>query len=99
MKTLNKEFVYKTFRFNIKVELNHNGNILTGKKGRTNHKITINDLGTSNWYKTAEIDAKEPEKMEVMIAGLENMAQDFVEERLQIGLSELEIKLMQLGFK
>ena len=97
MKTLNKEFVYKTYRFNIKVELNHKAERHVG--GKVTHKITMNDMGASNWYKTVEVDAADPKKMETMLTGLENMAKDFVEERLGFGLSEMEIKLMQLGFK
>lgn len=94
MKTLNKIFEYKDYKFNIKVELNFSAERRPG--GLVLHKITLNDMGISNFYKTLPVATSEIERI---IELLENVAKEWVDERLGLGLSEIEIKLGQLGFK
>ena len=47
---MNKIHQYRGFTFNIKVELNHT--IEKRPNGLVQHKITFNDMGPGNYYKT-----------------------------------------------
>ena len=49
MKTLNKEFSYRGFVFNIKVELHAENERRIG--GKTKHRVTSNCMGANNYYR------------------------------------------------
>lgn len=85
MQTYNKQFSYKSFKFNIKLETFENDIA----------NITINDLGYSNFYMKKSINI---EKLEDSIYELENLAIKFVDSRTEESIIPLERKILNLGF-
>lgn len=91
---MNKIHEYRGFKFNIKVELNHT--VEKRPDGLRQHKITLNDMGPTNYYKTTLC------KTDNMIEYIHNMMEDaekWVDERIDESKS-YEVKLLEkMGFK
>ncbi len=91
-KEVNKIFEYKGYKFNIKVELHTKAERHAG--GKVWNKVTISDMGSGNWYKTAEVIT---EHIVLQINTLENMAKEYVDKRDT--RSDIEKELEKIGFK
>lgn len=85
MKIYNKEFNYKNFKFNIKLEV-LDINVIY---------LTINDTGYSNFYLRKLINI---ETIELSILEFEQRAKDFVNSRISTITTPLELKILELGF-
>lgn len=91
MSTYNKQFEYKNYKFNIKVEMNvepQPGKAILGR-----HRITVNDMGPSNFYHSQLVMDKE---LEHEMVEFERMAKNHVDRR-EINDPE-EIRMNKLGF-
>ena len=75
-KIMNKEYLYKNYKFNIRVSLN------TSTERRINgnnyHKVTISDMGSSNWFQEKEVLSIE---LLSIIENFEKLANDFVNDK------------------
>ena len=93
MGSMNKEFEYRGYRFNIKVELNYR--VERSMDGKHQHKITLNDMGPSNYYETKLTETCVLEEdIQLMIED----AQTWVDKR-EDGSKTFEEKLLaSLGF-
>jgi C4-type Zn-finger protein len=92
MNTKNKEFKYKDYNFNIKIELF--SSMERRLNGQVLHTLTINDMGASNFYIKKEIL---DENLEKEIFELENKAKLYVDNKSQT--REIDLRLEMLGFK
>lgn len=92
MNTKNKELKYKGYNFNIKIELF--SSVERRPNGKKWHTITINDMGTSNFYIKKEIL---DENLEKEIFELEHKAKLHVDNKSEI--REVDLRLEILGFK
>ncbi|MCF7834890.1 hypothetical protein K9M48_02430 [Candidatus Gracilibacteria bacterium] len=92
---MDKEFSYGGFRFNIKVELDHK--IERRPNGKRWHKVTVNDMGPSNYYKVAEFEELH------LLEGIKTMqqsAKNWVDQRTgNTPQSAIEQQLTAIGFK
>lgn len=91
MKSYNKEFEYKGYRFNIKVELNTK--IEKQLDGKLWHTIAVNDMGPSNYYRKFDVLDFD------LTTGISNAidhAKAHVDDKTQ--LSTAEKTLINLGF-
>lgn len=89
----NKEFQYKNYIFNIKIELD----VKIEKKpdGKRWHRITINDMGFGNFYKSYEFLSDSNIAEEVGKAT--SLAEEYVDRHNK--MSKTEEELIGLGFK
>lgn len=91
---MNKVHEYRGFTFNIKVELNHTIEKRPG--GLVQHKITINDMGPTNFYKTHLCETF------ALLDDINRMIEDaenWVDNRLDESKS-YEVRLLEsMGFK
>jgi len=92
MKTMNKEFRYKDFVFNISVELNTK--VEKRINGKRWHTITINDMRSDGYYKKQEVLSNQ---LETEIDKLKIAAMDFVDSDERYTSDEQ--LLLKLGFK
>jgi len=94
MSELNKQFQYGDHKFNIKVELNH----LVEKRigGKKEHRIILNHMGPSNYYRTSLCQTPELEKT---ISLMEGEAKSWVDSHKHENKSQEEKILEGLGFK
>lgn len=96
-KAMNKEFSYKDYKFNIKVELNSHFQEKKGNKGQNPvHRVQINDMGAANWCMSKDAST---DTLEKVIKELEGEAIKYAENRIYYGKSYEERILMDLGFK
>lgn len=89
---MNKQFEYRGYKFNIKIELNTR--VEKRINGDRYHTVTTNCLGYDNYYKKEEVNDK---LLEVFIHGCEAEAQKYVDRKLDG--NEIENRLSKLGFK
>ena len=94
MNTMNREFNYAGYRINVKVELRVRAEKHPG--GKVWHKITINDMGSCNYYQTREV---EDSNLVIAIDEMETAAKLWINTRE----SEMNLvgdkRLASLGFK
>ena len=86
-----KVFEFKDYKFCIKVELNAVDEKRTD--GKKYHRVTINDMGLSNWFRTKNVLT---EHLRMGISDLEILAMDFVNKRVYATVEERI--LSDLGF-
>lgn len=91
---MDKEFEYKGYKFNIKVELNTK--VEKGINGRKWHTVTINCMGYDNYYKKAEI---QDELLRNTVVAMEAQAIEYINVKGEVGKFEQEKLLEELGFK
>ena len=90
---MNKQFEYRGFNFNIKVELNTK--VEKRIDGERWHTITINCMDVDNYYKKEEVN----DKLLVMyVQDCERLAKKYVDEKLD-GKPSPDARLSELGFK
>lgn len=91
---MNKVHEYRGFKFNIKVELNHT--VERRPDGLRQHKITLNDMGPTNYYETYLCETDNLlDDINGMINNAEVWADDLIDER-----KSFEEKLLEsMGFK
>jgi catalase (peroxidase I) len=92
MNTKNKEFKYKNYNFNIKIELF--SEVERRPDGKAWHTITINDMGPSNFYQKKQVLDEDLEKE---IYALEQKAKDYVDNKIE--KRDIDLRLEKLGFK
>jgi C4-type Zn-finger protein len=92
MNTKNKEFKYKGYSFNIKIELF--SSIERRINGQVLHTLTINDMGASNFYIKKEVL---DENIEKEIFELEHKAKAYVDNKSET--REIDLRLEKLGFE
>jgi uncharacterized UPF0160 family protein len=92
MKEVNKIFTYKDHNFNIKVQLNYSSE--RGIIFKQYSRVIINNMGETNWLISTEI---ENHLVLETIDKLQKKAIDWVD-KIETR-SELELKLIELGFK
>ena len=92
MNTKNKEFKYKNYNFNIKIELFSEAE--RRLDGKVWHTITINDIGPSNFYQKKQVLDEDLEKE---ICALEQKAQDYIDNKIE--KRDIDLRLEKLGFK
>lgn len=91
---MNKQHEYLGYTFNIKVELNHR--IEKRINGKREHLITLNCLGSSNYYQTHFAETHNlTEIIELMVED----AEKWVDKQRNGDKSEEVILLESLGFK
>jgi hypothetical protein len=93
MGLMNKEFEYRGYTFNIKVEVNHTVNRHLG--GISRHKVTLNDMGPSNYYETRFCISIE---LPNCIDNMTGVAKKWVDKQLDNSRTEEEELLISLGF-
>lgn len=92
--TMNKQYVYRDYTFNIKVELHTRAERHPG--GRVWHTVIVNDMGMGSYYKKEEIEEKRLKmylKMDVRY-----MIEEYIDEQID-GKKGIEKDLEDLGFK
>ena len=92
MSTMNKQFDYKSYKFNMSVELN--ARVERGMDGKRLHKIITNELGFGNFYITSEV---EDDGLKEAISHHENKAKLYADSRTK-KLTALEELLSEWGF-
>ena len=91
---MNKQFEYRGYKFNIKVELRHT--VERRPNGAVLHMITVNDMGPGNYHKTAITDDT---KLIDTILGMELDARHWIDRREDGNKDPIIQKLEELGFK
>jgi len=89
---MNKEFEYRGYKFNIKVELNYR--VERRMNGDKWHLITINCMDCDNYYRKKDV---EDSKLELTIRLETELAKAHVDSRL--GPEEADPRLLALGFR
>lgn len=96
-KEMNKEFVYKDYKFNIKATLNAYYREIKDGKGRNPvHSIVIKDMGSLNWCMSKEAST---DSLEKDIKELEGEATRYAENLIAYEKSKEVRILIDLGFK
>ena len=90
---MNKQFEYRGFNFNIKVELNTK--VEKRINGERWHTITTNCMDVDNYYKEEEVSDK---FLVVCVQDCERLAKKYVDEKLD-GKPSPDARLSELGFK
>jgi hypothetical protein len=90
---MNKQFQYRGYKFNIKVELNYS--VERHPNGKKLHKITLNDMGVNNYSKSFEVE--EP-YITGTISALEITAQKYTDGKLD-GIPSVNQELTDMGFE
>ena len=90
---MNKQFEYRGFNFNIKVELSTK--VEKRIDGERWHTITINCMDVDNYYKKEEVNDK---FLVVCVQDCERLAKKYVDEKLD-GKPSPAVRLSELGFK
>lgn len=93
MKEMNKEFEYRGYKFNIKVELETR--VTKEINGDKYHTVLINDMGPGNYYKKEEV---RDSLLEKALYSLEKRAEDYVNKIID-GRPSHDERLTKLGFK
>jgi hypothetical protein len=94
MSAMNKEHEYGGYKFNIKVELNHR--VEKRIDGKREHKITVNDMGATNYYQT---HLAESHNLEEIITYMMEDAEKWVYNRTNCDKTQEQLLLENLGFK
>ena len=92
MQTVNKQFEYRGFKFNIKLELNTR--IEKRIDGDRWHTVTCNCIDVDNYYKKEEVLDK---FLEMQIYDSERYAKEYVDKKLD-GEKPVDKRLSDLGF-
>lgn len=90
---MNKEFEYRGYKFNIKVDLNIKAERRMG--GEVWHLITINCMDKDNYYKKEEVNDK---FLEIAVQDAERVAKKYIDEK-EDGRPSPNVRLSELGFK
>ena len=90
---MNKNFNYKSYEFNIEVELN--SRVEKRINGESFSKIRLSHLGGANFYKNIEVNNKD---LLFKINELEQEAKDWVDKREKVIYTDLESQLIKQGF-
>jgi len=90
---MNKQFVYRGFSFNSKVELNTR--VEKRINGERRHTITTNCMDVDNYYKKEEVNDK---FLVMCVQDCERLAKKYVDEKLD-GKPSPDARLSELGFK
>lgn len=93
MKTLNKEFEYRGYKFNIKLET-HN-RVEKKSDGNIFHTITINSMGYDNYYKKQEVS---DDLVEIIVQAYEVGAKKYVDTQID-STTGIDKRFSELGFK
>lgn len=93
MNEMSKEFDYRGYKFNIKVELN--SIIEKTPNGKKWHNITINDMGVTNYYHKQSV---EDSLLIKTLSDMENEAKLWVDKRSYNNPTP-DSRLTELGFK
>ncbi len=91
--TMNKEFEYRSYKFNIKVELNTK--VEKKLNGDRWHTVTTNCMGADNYYKKEKVNDR---LLVLHVISCESDAKKYVDEKLG-GKPSPNEKLSELGFK
>jgi len=91
--TMNREFHYRSYKFNVKVELNTKIEKRMG--GDSFSRITLNDMGGTSYYEVKEVNNQ---ILTESIQKMENDARHFVDIREKKEFSPLQASLLELGF-
>ena len=94
MSAMNKEHEYGGYKFNIKVELNHR--VEKRIDGKREHKITVNDMGATNYYQT---HLAESHNLEEIITYMMEDAEKWVYNRTNCDKTQEQLLLESMGFK
>lgn len=89
---MNKNFNYKSYEFNIEVELNSRVDKINGESFS---KIRLSHLGGANFYKNIEVNNKD---LLFKINELEQEAKDWVDNIKKVVYTDLESQLINQGF-
>lgn len=90
-KSMSKVFAYKNYKFNVKVELDFR--VEKKINGNRFHRVTMSDMGSSNWFQEKEVLTKE---LSETISHFQIQAEMFVDDRDK--RSEEEKFLASIGF-
>jgi hypothetical protein len=90
---MNKQFEYRDFNFNIKVELNTK--VEKRIDGERWHTVTTNCMDGGNYYKKEEVNDK---FLVPYILACERLAEKCIDEKID-GKSSPDARLSELGFK
>ena len=90
---MNKQFEYRGFKFNIKVELNTK--VEKRIDGERLHTVTTNCMDADNYYKKEEVNDK---FLVMCVQDCETIAKKYVDEKLD-GKQSPDERLSKLGFK
>lgn len=90
---MNKEFEYRGFNFNIKVELNTK--VEKRINGERWHTVTINCMDFDNYYKKEEVNDK---FLVLYVQKCEKQAKNYIDTKLD-SRSSSDVRLLKLGFK
>jgi hypothetical protein len=90
---MNKQFEYRGFNFNIKVELNTK--VEKRIDGERWHTVTTNCMDVDNYYKKEEVNDN---FLVMCVQDCERLAKKYVDEKLD-GKPSPDARLSELGFK
>lgn len=90
---MNKEFDYRGYKFNIKVELNTR--VERRMDGERWHTVTTNCMDFDNYYKKEEVKDR---FLEVCVQDAERLAKQYIDEK-EDGKKSDDERLSALGFK
>ena len=90
---MNKQFDYKGYKFNIKVELNTR--VERGINGERWHTVTTNCIDFDNYYKKEEVKDK---FLEFCVQDTERLAKQYIDEK-EDGKKSSDDRLSSLGFE
>jgi hypothetical protein len=92
MKEMNKEFTYKGYTFNFCIELNVE--IERCPDGKRFHKVTVNDMGSTNYNETTLVDN---DQLALDLIAVEQSVKEWVDKRENV--DPLLNQLQLFGFK
>ena len=90
---MNKQFGYRSYNFNIKVEFNTR--VEKRIDGDRWHTVTTNCMDYDNYYEKEEVKDK---FLEIVVADAERYAKEYVNNKLD-GIKPHNERLSELGFK
>jgi len=93
MSVMNKEFDYRGYKFNIKVELNTRAE--RRMDGERWHTVTVNCMDFDNYYKKEEVKDR---FLELCVQDAERLAKQYIDEK-EDGKKPDDERLSALGFK
>jgi hypothetical protein len=90
----NKRYSYMNYNFNIKVQLNYIVERRPG--GKVTHRITVNDMGSSNYEQIYDMDATG--SLQLKLETIEGEIRLSCKARENLGKSPAQLLLESLGY-
>lgn len=94
MRTLNKEFAYRGYKFNMKLELETR--IEKRFNGDRFHTVTVNCMDFDNYYNKREVEDR---WLEAAVGDMEFQARQYIDKKFEKSQPKVDERFTNLGFK